>query len=233
GLFGGTQDARDDLIGGPDPDCLLSADDNDLDRAPEDALLHFVNWDRQWTDLEIETMDKGFAWLQLIRGNPALLKTEGENVITFERIGSLNGSLADNDSKGKIRVADAGFSNSITPDATIVHEIGHNWDTEMGGWFTDNWLPRSGWRPADNGGGSKFPPPGYLRSQDGQWDYLATAPFARTYGTTNAREDWSTAWEAYYVNLSYPFGDGARSNHNYTGMLPKFEVVAQFFAGLF
>jgi hypothetical protein len=247
GLFGGTMDARDDLFGGPDPDRILSADDNDRDREPQDALLHFVNWVRAWNDAEIEEIDKGFGWLHAMRGNPALLKTEGENMITFERIVSVGGSnVADNDSRGKIRFADSTFDvlygrtgNGFNPypaDAVAVHEMGHNWDYEMGSWFDDNWLPLSGWEPK---GDNDAAPPGKMLSGDGWWYFNSAAVFGDVlppptlpYGAENPREDWSVAWEAYFVRQTYT-NTTIRNLYNFTGMEAKFAVLDRFFAGNF
>jgi Ca2+-binding RTX toxin-like protein len=226
GLFGGTQDARDDLIGGPDPDRFLSADDNDIDRAPgsEDALIHFMgDGTFNFNDFEIELIDKGLAWLHAKRGNPALLKladdqmTEDEQIITFVRVGAFESpnTGARNERNGRILISTFGIYGGNSPgDVTAVHEIGHNWDgtddfgadqeDSIEGFIENEWYPLSGWEEDDLFASGKE------ESLDGDWRYWGWAVFQRPrdtlpgglgaeYGKTNPMEDWSTFWEAYYV----------------------------------
>jgi hypothetical protein len=141
-------------------------------------------------------------------------------------------ATADNDSDGKVRTADWCFQAAIPPGATVVHEIGHNWDEETGNFFEDAWMRLSGWEPDGMGAAGKD------GSLDGDWLYNFDAPFARGYGKTNPREDWCAAWEAYYVNRNYSalFGappPPARGNYNCPGMEAKFAVLDRFFAGDF
>jgi len=83
---------------------------------------------------------------------------------------------------------------------SLVHEVGHSWDSSeeianrlsgQGGLWT-NFLALSGWRNTNPNSNS------YTVSGDGQWWYLNTAEFARSYSRYSPREDWSTVWEIYF-----------------------------------
>jgi hypothetical protein len=104
----------------------------------------------------------------------------------------------------------------------------------MGDYFDDQWLPLSGWEYRWIIQDVLPKASGKSVSVDGDWLYDGTARFGREpYGMTNPREDWSTTWEAYYVNLAYSTNPGVRGIYNYTGMSGKFGLVSAFFAGNF
>ena len=110
--------------------------------------------------------------------------------------------------------------------STIVHEVGHNWDstTEIGTaapalqsvWTA--FLKLSGWTATQPSNLTL-----YNRSTDGHWWYLKTAEFARSYGRANPCEDWSTVWERY----AFPQNQAAGRI-----LLQKFANVRSLYSGL-
>jgi Ca2+-binding RTX toxin-like protein len=205
GLFGGLGSNTLRGMAGRDR-FLVRAGEAVDDLDPEDARLTFTAGDRNWMDGEIYLVDTGLAFLHATTNNTRLLEmspARGGGELTFQRVQTLGATtLGDNDDMGRIRITDWGFTSGFPMVENVIHEIGHNWDdaTERGSTSWDQWRGLSGWQPHNNGGGSLFPPDGYLISGDGQWDYRATADnaFHRNYGKTNPYEDWSTMWEAYF-----------------------------------
>jgi hypothetical protein len=111
---------------------------------PKDAVLTFQNGSRDWTNEEIERVDAAFAILHKETGNTALLKTKAGGALTFYRSADLKeGDLGANDNRGTIRLSDLALNRPVGVVGTVLHEIGHNWDTE-----NDNWtqfLEMNGW----------------------------------------------------------------------------------------
>ncbi len=232
GLFGGAFADVDTLVGGPGADRFLVVVSEDVvkDMANEDARLYFsTDGGRLWRNDEIEQLDKGFAWLQSLTGNTRLLRRVDGSEQVFQRVISLGAvNLADNDSKGQIRVGDRVFKDGATPDDIIVHEMGHNWDTESRYW--GEWMKQSNWQELSwweklQARGSR---PGL--SNDLNWTYDVNAPFARDYGLTNPMEDWSTSWEVYYMFKQNPGSASAKAT--FDRMAPKMAVLDRFFASM-
>jgi hypothetical protein len=230
GLFGGIG-WTDILTGGGGANRFLqfASEDTLVDHVDGvDARLGFTNAGGTWTDREIVQADSGLAFLHTRTNNTQLLILQSGDELTFRRVASLGANvLADNNSSGLIRVADWCFTSGFPVAETIVHEIGHNWETERGTEAWQQWQNLSGWQPHDNGGGSTFPPSGYLLSADKQWDYLTSADntFHRNYGKTNPLEDWSTMWEAYFR-----FRMGSLSAADTTRLQTKLDLIEQFMA---
>ena len=57
-------------------------------------------------------------------------------------------------------------------------------------------LALSGWQQTDPRSGA------FEQSGDGEWWYRDNAEFARNYGTSNPREDFATAFSAYFMRES-------------------------------
>ena len=114
-------------------------------------------------------------------------------------------------------------------------EFGHNWDEQSENTYVDAFRGVSGWRVHDNGGGSLFPPDGYLSSSDdgATWDYLASSAntFAREYGKTNPLEDMGTTWEAYFVYL-YHGGTAGITQENLVSNAAKWGTLDALFSEL-
>lgn len=223
GLFGGL--GMDTLTGGNMEDrFLFQTGDTIVDQRDEDARLIFSNDNQTWTDIEVEAIDKGLRFLHLRTGNTRLLKDSfPSGDLTIEKASSLGGAIGQNylsytnysmfnpttgeweitstDYTRLITFSDwdesSNYQNEIRVD-TIVHEIGHNWDSgdeissalgTSASLIWDGFLNESGWteNPADTSN--------YTLSTDGQWWYLSDSEFARSYGRTNPYEDWATIWE--------------------------------------
>ena len=116
---------------------------------------------------------------------------------------------------------------------TVYHEFGHNWDDPSENRFANSFRAVSGWQVHDNGGGSLFPPAGFLLSTDGAWDYRASAAgtFARNYGKTNPFEDMGTTWEAYFTN-KYHGGAAALATAGLTANAAKWATMESLFTDL-
>ncbi|HEY7428278.1 MAG TPA: CAP domain-containing protein, partial [Gemmataceae bacterium] len=131
-LFGGVgKDEKDELTGGTGADRFLVMEGSDpvKDKRDEDAVVTFRHGPKNWTEGEIEMVDKVFGTLHEKTGNTTLLKLSGGGGLTFERLGEVEGIGGDNDSRGLIRLAEAGLSGHETRQlGNAAHEIGHNWD---------------------------------------------------------------------------------------------------------
>lgn len=222
GLFGGTG-WFDVLNGGAGADRFLqfAGEDSLVDLFSEDARVNFVNGDAVWTDQQIEQTDAGLAFLHGLTNNTKLLKLSNGQEVTFQRVLSLGEYAAANNNSGRIRIADSAFDpTGRTPAEAVIHEMGHNWDTEQGASW-GNWLNLSGWRLH----ASLYAVDGYVLSGDGQWEYRTTDgnSFWRNYGKTNPREDWSTMWEAYYR-----YKMGTLSNAAVTRLQAKLDFIDAF-----
>lgn len=220
-LFGGWNDGRDTLGGGAGADLFLQTrfnlvlayvdEDAVLDRTPSDAMVSFVNGQKNWTDAEVQTLGTGLAWLQETTRSTRLLKlSTGKDVNVFRYValpssGPNTVTFGDNDSAGAIRITDAAFNFQVA-DRTIVHEMGHDWDTENPRWT--EFLALSGWRALAV---DQPVPAGYTRAADlsgnqQPWIYKSTAEFARPdgYGRTNPYEDFASSLETYYTKAKDP-----------------------------
>ncbi|MEA2707892.1 MAG: hypothetical protein QOF78_493 [Phycisphaerales bacterium] len=190
-LYGGL--GNDALLGGADADTLggnggsdrfYSYDaDTHVSRTDADALIGFGDGDVAWTEDEIWQLDKGLATLQARTGNTRLLKFASGDTMVLRRVASLGvDTMAINDGNGEIKIADLAFTETTIPEwATIIHEIGHNWDE------TD-----------ENPSFGTFNEISHWRRVGGQWQFQPGTLFARDYGKTNPVEDFATALEVYF-----------------------------------
>lgn len=204
GLFGGL--GIDELTGGADTDrFLFQSGDKILDLTAVDARVKFVNGQqittdfsgqngtytfagRNWRDDEIESVDIALNVMHNAVGNTRLLKRMDRTEISFIRQGAVTTSTggtftasAWNSNDGTIKVV----SPSI---GTILHEVGHNWDTEFD---SAGWNSLSGWTRSDMAGNTNYQKGA---GNDGWW-HLTTAQFASSYARTNPYEDFAESFE--------------------------------------
>ena len=188
-LRGGAGD--DALIGGRETDTLrgnegadrflLSTGDSAADATPIDAKVVLRDVDAFWTDAEVFLVDDGLRMVQQRTGNTKLLKLSSDGEITVRRVRSLGSTtLAVNRGDGRIDMADLAFENGDAP-ATMIHELGHNWDTDDENPTARDFFELSRWR-------ERF----------GGWTYDPNAVFASEYGKTNPAEDFATSFDVYF-----------------------------------
>lgn len=197
GLYGGTD--GDSLFGGDGADrfLVMNGQTEHKDATSPDAVVRFKNDAKTWTQSEIWAIDEGLRELHLRTGNDNLLETSKGGTITFWRGGNAGGTLATNyGGTGKIVVNDGAFKDDRAA-MTVIHEIGHNWDTEHSKY--KDWLKLSGWRDTKPSAADASK---YNKSLDGDWWYLKTANFADLYAKTNPREDFADSFASYFVHKS-------------------------------
>jgi hypothetical protein len=226
-LLGGA--GTDVVEGGPQDDRFLvetSSTDHIRDLGSDDVRINFADGEGftwrgtdgtvtrfaagSWTTDDIDVVDKAFEQLQRRTLNTDLLKTSSGGELTFERHGDhVSGRRIRgwNDDLGTIALTQIRFDG---PDdgvmQTVFHEIGHNWDEQSENDDIDDFRAISGWTEVNP---RSFR---YRTSRDGNWWHLRSAAFSREYGRTNPREDFATAFAAYfaqYGSTDYSDGDGA------------------------
>lgn len=193
-LYGGT--GIDALLGGGGANVvagnggadrvLRQGDDTIIHLSTTDAVMNFADRDRKWTEPQILQIDQGFRKLQERTGNTKMLKTsDGGEVTLRRRIDLGEDTLAINHGDGRIDVADLAFADDagIEPYVTVIHELGHNWDTSAENPTNGEFRALSRWRR------SAF---------SGRWTHSPTAVFAREYGETDPFEDFATSLEGYF-----------------------------------
>lgn len=249
-LGGSTVGEVDYLSGNSGNDRFLTLDgDVVYDHQPVDARLVFVNVSHSWNDTELEVADLAFARLFAATGNTRLLQESlNSKPLTFYKYASLGGAAGINqlswtsqttcningcttvyDYTREIRIVEWDDNSSWYNDQfidVIVHEIGHNWDSELeltsalsslsGQW--NAFLAVSDWRDSNPG-------PGYTLSLDGQWWYLNSAYFFENYARVSPREDMATAWEYYFEQYQ-------DSTANHSNMQPRMDILDNIFAAL-
>ncbi len=196
GLYGGN--GRDELYGNGGKDRFLQfvGEKEQKDAVTHDALLYFKNSSATWSHKEIRWVDSGLKYLHKRTGNDNLLELKSGKSITFVRRISDGGDTsvyADNDSAGTINVYNKAFNNQDICAQTIIHEMGHNWDSEHSKW--SSWKSIINWKSTNPRSSS------YVKSTDGEWWYLKNkaSTFALSYGKSSPYEDWCVAWESYFV----------------------------------
>lgn len=181
----------DGLLGGIDTDTLtgdagadrflLRTGDGVSDFASIDAKIIIKDGDRVWADSEILDTDDGLRMIQQRTGNTKLLKLSGGGEVTIRRVVDLGATtLAINYGDGTIEIADLTFDDDDAP-ATIIHELGHNWDTDDENPTARDFFELSRWRDVRGG-----------------WTHDPDAVFASDYGETNPYEDFATSFEVYF-----------------------------------
>ena len=237
GLSGGS---GSDLVGGgAGADRFLEiSGDNQFDFKDEDVMIFFVNGSSSWNSAEIEIVDRGLSQLQTATGGTRILSDsldESPLEITKETNAGNPAELGFNSLfinvtffEGSTSLESETFDRSIeifefdeTDEGevafavdTIIHEIGHSWDsvreiedTLRGqGSIWTRFLALSGWRNSPASGFTKAfqtAEPFDLEFVNGvpqarvlDWYYRNSAKFARDYGSATPKEDWSTVWEA-------------------------------------
>ncbi|MEE2737404.1 MAG: calcium-binding protein [Planctomycetota bacterium] len=149
-----------------------------------------------WADDEVLIIDQAFSVLQERTGNNTLLHRENGNEITYQRIGSCGCGYVGWNSGSVQKFANGTFGGSDAwVHQVVYHEIGHNWDGENVNW--SQWKDLSGWTTTDMSSNSD-----YSVSNNGNWYYLNSASFARSYGKTNPYEDWATSFAAYFMDYT-------------------------------
>jgi hypothetical protein len=207
GIYGG---ADIDVLqggGGADRFLVFANTDEITDLEPQDARIFFSNNGVTWNESEITTLDQGFSWLVGRTGNTRILKLKNGGELTLQRVASLSSNpnvitLADNDSNGTIRVASPTFQGGRNSAGIVIHELGHDWDSEGPLW--QQWQALSSWTsfptnlPVPNG----FTRAANLSGTAQPYIYKTGTPFARPdgYGKTNPLEDFASSLETYYCN---------------------------------
>jgi hypothetical protein len=139
-------------------------------------------------------------------GNTKLLKTDWGFEVTFERF---SGNGRGFNSGGRIALTDMQFDNGDTwLRGYVLHEVGHNWDTENPHWNTFKTL--SGWTESGSNPNASI----FDRAGDGSnWFHLESADFASDYAKNNPYEDFSESFSAYFMKKAgwswYNDGGGA------------------------
>lgn len=194
-----------------------------------------------WTAAEIEAIDAGLDWLHAEAGNTRLLRRANGGDVTMLRFGpyipyDADDGQGDDAAEEQANVRGGGIAatnhgngniswkvvNPNRREETIqrtIHELAHNWDTENPKF--PQWLGLSGWVETTT------PGPGQVLSTDGEWVHNQSAEFAETYGKTNPREDFSTAFEAYYR-----FKTNQLSAFDIARLTPKLNFIGLFVAAL-
>jgi hypothetical protein len=217
-LLGGINSSENDrLNGGSGADHLLFlANHVRVAMQGNDLGLRFSNHGNAWSEQEMLVINRGLQKLHDATGNSGLTRDYlTGKPLHLVKYASLPGgatainSLASSTFQGQttytreIRFSDWNENSEPHNRARVVafvHEIAHNFDN-------DNELmahPRlskadfvrfrqhSDWRSSNPKSAA------YARSGDGQWWYLKSAQFFRSYSTISPYEDWATIWELFF-----------------------------------
>jgi hypothetical protein len=200
-LFGGR--GTDELYGEAGFDRLLQMEGSGAAKlvSASDAVLNFRDGTgRAWTYAEIDDVDRAFETLHRETGNTTLLKLSNGGQMTFERLEKSEfdaNALGDNDSAGKVRLFDAWANADKTLRRwVVIHEIGHNWDTENPNW--EEFKKVSDWtqtnpNPVD-GAATHTSRTAYNET----WFYKTDTAFASNYARTHPMEDFAESFASYF-----------------------------------
>jgi hypothetical protein len=164
---------------------------------------------KDWSADDIQRLDHALAVLHREARGTKLLKLASGGNMSFERFGGTGRGW--NDGR-RIALTDAQFGGSDNwLLGYVLHEIGHNWNgPQIGATRWNDFLAQSGWQPHNNGGGSLFPPAGYVTNGDGTWDYRANAAFASNYAKGHPNDDFAESFSAYFMmRAGWGFYNGA------------------------
>lgn len=191
-------------------------EDDFVDKGPDDVRVGLKNGGRTsnrvdgvkysydagwWLDEEVEMIDEALKILHESTGNKSLLETSRGNTLEFIRHGAHDqtpgtGPLAWNSGFGSMHFPDDMFLGRTNTQqmSTVLHEVGHNWDKE---WDESRWNDISGWI---SGTGVIIDYDEYS-SVNGDWWYRNDAEgFVVSYGMESPKEDFATAFSAYFLN---------------------------------
>ena len=186
GLFGGGSEA-DYLNGGAGSDRFLTQEGDTIeDQDASDAQLMFVDGTskytevaQDWSDDLVEKTDKALIKLHHQAGSALIFKDTRSSIPvkmyvaeSFNLGSNVAGFNWFNGSERQIHIR-GNLSNECF-GATVVHEFGHNWDSAFEG--------NQYWPAFD-----------LIHNQSDNND-----DFTRSYGQTNAKEDWCTNWEVFF-----------------------------------
>lgn len=261
GVHGGG--GTDSIGGGSGADRFLSfvgePAGQSIDVGSSDARIIFTGG---WNDKQLAVVDRGLHQLHAEAGGTRVLKDSLDltplkiaklaNVGNAEEAGFNRlqnqytyfpgaNELASEVFTREIQIRDFDASNESQSELarrTIIHEIGHSWDSsrEIGDNFSGKgsiwtrFLALSGWRNSSANGFTRSSSPtsepfdlkfvnGVPTQQTKTWYYRSSADFARNYGKTNPKEDWSTIWEV-------AFSDDASDR---IGVEAKVNIVKELF----
>lgn len=242
-LLGGIDTAADTLLGDSGQDHILYFSQDSPGTAHADLRLRFQNNGSAWTEKEMLVINEGLDALHAGTNNSELVKDyiTGED-LTLEKVKTLQGGAAAvnvmnittrNGQTTYDRVIKIANWNENDPlanhnrELAFIHEVAHNFDHSfelnanpyVGTGHYSNFTSKSGW--------TRNPPntSQYTRSGDGEWWYLTSAQFYRSYSTLNPREDWATIWELHFDDTV----DKPSSSSNLGKKLAAFRTfLAQF-----
>lgn len=163
-----------------------------------------------WNQNEIERVDQALAELHERTGNTKLLKTSLGFDMTFIRHGSPDkpdGGLLGSNGSGTIRLFDGAFDAGFEPlMATVIHEIGHNWDEENPNW--QDFKDLSGWTQVRMSGVE-----GWSRTEayGDVWYFWTDAEFATGYASNHPVDDFAESFAAYFLDRAGWAGGGAEN----------------------
>ncbi|MCA9185253.1 MAG: calcium-binding protein [Pirellulaceae bacterium] len=173
-----------------------------------------------WTDTAVENVDRALAELHHATGNVRLLETSTGGGLTFYRQGSWisdsNGGttgssvLGWNSGNGSITLTTASMNNVDRLMQTVIHEVGHNWDSPSENSSVQTFRDLSGWMNSDRiltrskygGFYVTFNDTG-LDASDNWWHRMGAKNFVRNYGRTNPFEDFATSFAAFFMGDNY------------------------------
>lgn len=219
GLFG--YRGQDTLRGGTGADRFLwQGNDTVAEATSADVRVHLTETERAWNGSEVWQVDLALSKLQARTGGTKVLRLSNGKSLTFQRVASLGGNvLADNNNEGRIRVADSTFLNQSEPAwMSVLHEIGHNWDTaQESGTYATAFLRASGWTRSNPRSSAYVATSSYGEV----WWRLRSTPFVSDYAATSPYDDFAETFMAYFT-----------TKRTAPHLSPKMKVMDQLFDAL-
>ena len=174
------------------------------------------------TRIFVDPLDTGPMTLYKVRAGSLGSNIDGINELQWSASWEADGTIVSETYTRSIKIAD--WNENIQAESevaslTVIHEIGHSFDSTFelaqvssSSSIWNSFLAQSGWETANPGSGHTRAPlatqevfervyvaPNYELVTKNWWRN-DNAEFARNYGTTNAKEDWATTWEAIFVD---------------------------------
>ncbi|QDT11900.1 calcium-binding protein [Planctomycetes bacterium K23_9] len=198
-----------------------------------------------WNDTDLESVDRSLEMLFDATDNNRLLQKHDGSELDFVRYSTLS------DSSGALNTSVLGWNGGdgiiILDNATwqasrlyqtVIHEVGHNFDTteenafvdeflDVGTWTYRKWYQRESALIAN----------GYVQAVDtnyDRWFFKADSAdkFAREYGTMNPKEDFATSIAAKIMTDNGWRYNSESPSEVRTRMSARFDVLDDFFASL-